>query len=113
MIYLEMSRDEQHGGGTWGFTNCIWSPTEKRGERGSWPFWEKVLQVREGDVILHLRGKTPNAHFVGYSTASGNGFRTTKRPPDPGEWGYASAFYRADLAGFTPFYEPVNLDLIF
>lgn len=113
MIYLEMSRDEQHGGGTWGFTNCVWAPTEKRGERGSWPFWEKVLQVREGDVVLHLRGKTPNAHFVGYSTASGNGFRTTKRPPDPGEWGYAEAFYRADLTGFTPFHTPVNLDLVF
>ena len=113
MIYLEMSRDEQHGGGTWGFTNCVWAPTEKKGDGGRWPFWEKVLQVREGDIVIHLRGKPPNAFFVGYSVASGDGFRTTKRPPDPGEWGYAEAFYRADLTGFTPFHQPINLGDVF
>ena len=75
MIYLEMSRDEQYGGGTWGFTNCIWAPTEKKGVGGSWPFSEKVLQVREGDIIIHLRGKPPNAYFVGYAIASSDGFR--------------------------------------
>jgi hypothetical protein len=113
MIYLEMSRDEQHGGGTWGFTNCVWAPTEKKGEGGSWPFWDKVRQVREGDIIIHLRGKSPHAYFVGYSIASGDGFRTTKRPPDPGEWDYADAFYRADLTGFTPFHQPISLGEVF
>jgi hypothetical protein len=113
MIYLEMSRDEQHGGGTWGFTNCVWAPTEKKGEGGTWPFWEKVLQVREGDTVIHLRGVPPDAYFVGYSTASGDGFRTTRRPPDPGEWGYAEAFYRADLTGFTPFHLQINLSEVF
>jgi hypothetical protein len=111
MIYLEMSRDEQHGGGTWGFTNCVWAPTEKKGEGGSWPFWEKVLQVREGDIVIHLRGKS-DSHFVGYSIAAGDGFRTNKRPPNPGEWAFAEAFYRADLTGFTPFYESISLDQI-
>lgn len=113
VIYLEMSRDEQHGGGTWGFTNCIWAPTEKKGAGGRWPFWEKVLQVREGDTIVHLRGVPPGARFVGYSTASGDGFQTTRRPPDPGEWSYAEAFYRADLTGFTPFHQPISLSQIF
>ncbi len=112
MIYLEMSRDETHGGGAWGFTNCVWAPTETR-NGGSWPFWEKVRQVREGDIIIHLRGVRPNAHFVGYSTASGDGFRSTRRPPDPGEWDYASSFYRADLSSFTQFHQPINLDDIF
>lgn len=113
MIYLEMSRDEQHGGGTWGFTNCIWAPTEKKGAGGRWPFWEKVLRVREGDIIIHLRGVPPDAAFVGYSTASGDGFETTRRPPDPGEWSYAEAFYRADLVGFTPFHQPISLSHLF
>jgi hypothetical protein len=112
MIYLGMSRDEQHGGGTWGFTNCIWAPTEKKGAGGSWPFWEKVLHVREGDTIIHLRGVPPKAYFVGYSTAAGDGFRTSKRPPDPEEWAYAEAFYRADLTGFTPFHTPISLDQV-
>lgn len=108
MIYLEMSRDEAHGGGTWAFPNCVWAPIEKRGG-GSWPFWTKVLQVREGDTIIHMRGKTPHAHFVGYSIAACNGFETTRRPPNPTEWDYAERFYRANLSGFTPFHQPVNL----
>jgi hypothetical protein len=85
----------------------------KKGTGASWTFWEKVLEVREGDTILHLRGIPPDAYFVGYSTVSGDGFRTTKRPPDPGEWGYAEAFYRADLTGFTLFHQPISLSQIF
>lgn len=112
MIYLEMARDETHGGGTWAFTNCVWAPTQKRGG-GSWPFWSKVLQVSEGDTIIHLRGVPPRASFVGYSLASGNGFETGRRPPNPGEWDYAERFYRADLSGFTPFHQPVNLTEVF
>lgn len=92
MIYLEMSRDEQHGGGTWAFTNCVWAPTEKKGG-GSWPFWQKVLKVRAGDLVIHLRGKSPNAYFVGYSTAMADGFKTTRRPPSAGEWDYAESFF--------------------
>lgn len=112
MIYLEMARDEDHGGGTWGFTNCIWAPTRK--ENGAlWPFWSKVAKVKEGDVILHLRGITPNASFLGYSIASGDGFETSKRPPSPGDWAFAKAFYRADLRSFTEFHEPVSLSGVF
>ncbi len=112
MIYIEMSRDEVHGGGTWAFTNCVWAPTEKRGG-GSWPFWSKILDVRQGDTILHLRSKTPDANFIGYSIASGDGFRSTRRPPDPKGWDYAPTFYRADLTDFIPFHQPVNLVEIF
>lgn len=108
MIYLEMSRDEQHGGGTWGFTNCVWAPTRNRVGR-PWAYWENVVKVREGDTIIHLRGKSQKACFIGYSTASGDGFATTQRPPDPGEWGFASQFYRADLTGYTPFYRPISV----
>jgi putative restriction endonuclease len=110
--YLEMSRNEDHGGGAWAFTNCVWAPTEKKGG-GDWPFWNKVLHIIEGDIVLHLRGITPNARFVGYSIASGNGFRTTKRPPIPSKWDYANSFYRADLTGFTPFHQPINLADLF
>jgi hypothetical protein len=112
MTYLEMSRDEEHGGGTWAFTNCLWAPTKKKAGT-QWPFWKKVLEVREGDLVLHLRGVPPNAYFVGYSVAAGDGFQTSRRPPNPGEWGFAEAFYRADLTGFTPFHQPVNLSDVF
>lgn len=112
MIYLEMSRDETHGGGTWSFRNCIWAPTHKK-RGGAWPFWSKVFQGREGDTVLHLRGITPDANFVGYSRASGDGFETMRRPPEPKDWDFANSFYRADLADFTTFHQPVNLDAVF
>ena len=112
MIYLEMARDETHGGGTWAFPNCVWSPTEKRGG-GAWPFWSKVLKVKDGDTVIHLRGIPPKAFFVGYSIASGDGFETSRRPPDPKERDFAERFYRADLSDFTPFHTPINLSEIF
>lgn len=112
MIFLEMSRVETHGGGAWAFPNCIWSPSEK--ENGAkWPFWEKVLAVKEGDSVIHLRGIQPDAHFVGFSRAAGDGFVTTRRPPDVGAWSFASAFHRADLVDYTPFHAPISLSTIF
>ncbi len=112
MIYLEMSRDETHGGGTWSFPKCLWAPTHKKGG-SAWPYWGKIFRVREGDTVLHLRGITPHARFVGYSRASGDGFETTRRPPEPKDWAFANSFYRADLADFIPFHQPVNLDAVF
>jgi hypothetical protein len=112
MMFLEMSRDEGHGGGSWAFPNCVWAPTQKK-RGGKWPFWTKVGDIREGDIVLHLRGISPNAEFVGYSRASGDGFVTSRRPPDPKAWSYSNQFYRADLEGFTRFHEPINLRHVF
>lgn len=108
MTYLEMSTDEGHGGGSWGFGNCVWAPTKKRNNT-SWAFWMKVSKIRAGDIVVHLRGKSQRLSFVGFSTASGDGFTTDGRPPNPGGWGYAREFYRADLNGFTAFERPIAL----
>jgi hypothetical protein len=44
MIWIEMSKDETHGGGEWGFSKCIWAPTYKKGKiKSSWPFWKNIL----------------------------------------------------------------------
>jgi putative restriction endonuclease len=112
MIYLEMSRNKEHGGGTWAFGNCLWAPIRKKGG-GKWRFWTKVHEIRKGDLILHLRGITPQANFVGYSIAASDGFQTDRRPPNPGKWNFAEAFYRADLTDFIPFHQPINLTDIF
>ena len=112
MMYLEMSRDIEHGGGTWAFPNCVWAPTEKDGG-GSWPFWNKILKLKDGDIVIHLRGIPPNAFFVGYSFVAGDGFETEKRPPNPKAWSYTKTFYRADLTDFTPFHTPINLNEVF
>ena len=96
-----MSRDETHGGGSWGFGQCLWSPARKtNGTR--WAFWESMLDVEAGDSILHLRGKGIDAAFVGLSVAAADGFATEDRPPAPGDWGYADTFYRVPLQEFTP-----------
>src|ERR1044072_7477018 len=112
MIFLEMSRDENHGGGSWAFSNCVWAPTEKSGG-GAWPFWSKILSIEVGDTILHLRGIPPSASFIGYSTAATAGYVTKQRPPELGPWEYSKAFYRADLDAFTLFDAPMNLGEIF
>ncbi|MDE0621442.1 MAG: hypothetical protein OXH83_07220 [Bryobacterales bacterium] len=112
MIYLEMSRDQKHGGGTWRFPNCVWAPTKKR-DATSWPFWSKILRISHGDIVIHLRGKPPDACFVGYSTASGDAFITKSRPPDPAKWGFATQFCRANLTDYVDFDQKINLRDVF
>jgi putative restriction endonuclease len=112
MLYLEMSRDPLHGGGSWSFGNCVWAPTKKE-SGGHWPFWTKILDIRQGDTVIHLRGKSPNAEFVGYSIASTDGFESSSRPPEAEGWSASTKFYRADLQGFTPFHRALNLKEVF
>jgi putative restriction endonuclease len=107
-VWLEMSRDEAHGGSGWEFTTCLWSPTRKR-KRESWPYWDLLLRVRQGDTVFHLRGSEGEAKFVGFSTAAGDGSTTTRRPPEPGDWDYAREFNYVPLRDFTPFLAPIPL----
>ena len=112
MIFLEMSRDELHGGKGWSYRSCVWSPVSKE-KGGTWPFWSKILEIHEGDTVIHLRGTGRSAAFEGYSTAVVDGYETELRPPNPGKWGYSQHFYRADLRDFTPFEKSVPLVDVF
>lgn len=107
-----MSRNAEHGGAGWAFAECLWAPSH-RNPSGSWPFWGLLLRVRKGDIVVHLRGKTHQAAFVGYSVADADGFETSDRPPNPMEWGYASSFYRVPLTGYSLFPDPIGLDSVF
>lgn len=107
-----MSREEAHGGGDWGFSRCLWSPTAHVGG-GEWAYWRTMREVRVGDLVVHLRGKRPAAYFVGYSKAATDCRETNDRPPDPGRWGYAERFFRVDLTDYVPFVKPVLLDDVF
>ncbi len=110
--FIEMSRTKNHGGGSWSFGKCIWSPTRKKnGHRSA--FWDKLLSVKKGDVVFHLQGKRPDAKFLGYSIAESDGYIASERPPDPGEWGYSKQFYKADLRGLVEFENPVFLEELF
>lgn len=110
MIWIEMSRDDMHGGGEWGFAKCLWSPAYKQGTRNSsWLFWNNILQVQKEDVVIHLRGKGHKANFVGYSVAATDGHETLERPPHAGMWGYATSFFRVLLKDYQEFEAPINL----
>lgn len=112
MLWLQMSREDDYGGGEWDFKRCVWTPTRKRdGHR--WAYWDTILNIEAGDVVLHLRGAGEEAHFVGYSIASTDGFITRSRPPEPGQWGYAGSFYKAMLKDFSAFVTPLQLATVF
>jgi len=108
MLWLEMSRDEVHGGGSWAFGQSLWSPSHKKNNT-KWAFWETLLRVGTGDPVLHLRGKGDSAAFVAFSTAAADGFETSDRPPTPGEWSFAQSFYRVPLRDFTLLAHPILL----
>lgn len=114
MVWIEMSRDKIHGGGEWGLKKCLWSPAYKRGARGgSWLFWSNILQVKQGDIVIHLSGRGHAAAFVGYSVAATDGHETLERPPQPGTWGYAASYFRVLLKDFQAFDNVIMLDDFF
>lgn len=109
-----MSRDKIHGGGEWGLKKCLWSPAYKQGPRGgSWLFWNNILQVKQGDIVLHLCGKGPTAAFIGYSIAATDGHETLERPPQPSKWGYATSYFRVLLENFQAFDNSILLENFF
>lgn len=109
--WLEMSRDPVHGGPGWDFGTSLWSPTERRGG-GRWGYWDLMQRVREGDVVIHLRGNAA-PEFVGHSVADADCYTTTDRPPDPGTWDHAEVFYRVPLRDYCPLEQPVSLSSVF
>lgn len=115
MVWIEMSHDEVHGGGDWRFSKSLWAPTYKRSKtdvKSKWTYWETVNQVKKGDRILHLRGKS-NTSFLGISIAAFDGVETLECPPDPGPWGYSKSFYRVILERYEEFETPIYLKDIF
>lgn len=111
-LWLEMSRDEKHGGGSWRFKKCLWAPTHKN-PRGKWPFWENLLRIEKDDIIFHLRGLTHHASILGFSIADSSGYETFESPPKPGQWGYSKSYYQVPLIDFHPFLEPILLASLF
>jgi len=111
VLWLEMSRDYEHGGSGWQFGTCLWSPTEKKGG-GRWGYWDLMQRVTKDDLVLHLRG-SKNQQFIGHSVADADCYVTTDRPPNPGVWDHALQFYRVPLRDYCPFEDPIPLSDIF
>lgn len=114
MLFIEMTQDPVHGGGEiWGFSKCLWSPTEKDGG-GRWGYWEVINEIRGGDTIIHLQNyKAGEAQLVGISIADSQSYVTRKRPPRPGKWGFAEKFYRLPLRDFQRLDRPIKVRALF
>lgn len=110
-MWIEMSRDDEHGGTGWGFQECLWSPTRTR-TGTAWPFWQ-LSRVKEGDIVVHLRGKASRAAFVGTSIATSHGKETRSRPPLAKQWGFSESFFRVPLDHYVSFPEPIVLAELF
>jgi putative restriction endonuclease len=111
-MWIEMSRDEEHGGAGWGFLECLWSPTlNEAGNKQGW--WEKQREIRAGDCVLHLRGDGSAASFIGISICASDCEVTNERPSKPGEWGYAQQFFRTRLMEFEALPRPIPLNQVF
>lgn len=108
-----MSRDSNHGGEGWGFGECLWSPIKKQGSRSSWRFWENLLEVKKGDTIVHICWEGDYSYFSGVSLALTDGYKSSERPPDPGQWGHNTEFYRVDLEDYVEMEFKVSLDDLF
>jgi hypothetical protein len=111
-MWLEISQDSDHGGLGWAFGECLWAPAHQRNNKPGRTYWKNLLQVEAGDLVFHLRGREQR-EFVGYSTADSDGYSTTERPPNPGEWDYASAFFRVQLRDFVAFPDAIPLQRVF
>src|SRR4051812_17387956 len=110
--WLEMSRDQVHGGPGWGFGECLWVPARKRNGARS-RYWDTLREVRTDDVIVHLLGRAEQSAFVACSVAATDGEETRERPPQPGTWGFSDSFLRVRLRDFTPFDLPLPLRPLF
>jgi predicted restriction endonuclease len=107
-----MSRNTNHGGADWAFSNSVWAPSHTENGK-NWPFWTKVSMIRKGDLIIHLRGTRPRAFFTGYSIAADDGGITEERPEFVEDRYSDTKFYRASLTNYIEFPEPINLDYVF
>lgn len=103
-IWVENSKDFDHGGQGWEFGTCLWAPTQNRGGRVT-SHHKAIEQIRTGDLIVHLRITSDRGSILyGYSYAISDGFITDDQPPLAGSWAEASTtFFRVNLSGITPF----------
>jgi|APHM01.1.fsa_nt_gi Predicted restriction endonuclease len=111
MIWIEMSRDSNRSDNSWGLGRSLHSPT--RTEDGTkHGHWETLLEVQEGDTVLHLFGDK-NPSFVGHSVADSDGYETRSQPPGTSYDYEINRRYRVHLCNFTRFENPYPIEELF
>ena len=102
-IWFENTKSSHnHGGAGWEFGTCLWSPSRDRGGKD----WYKAMrEVRKGDLVLNVRDK----QLSGVSFVAEACQERDDEPPEPGDWGEMSPYYRIDLERFLPC-SPLSMD---
>lgn len=98
--YVEIS-NAQHGGGSWGLGQLLWSPADNK--------WNDMNQPDEGDLIIHTIKETPTTphRLWGVSVVDEKVKVTDERPPIPGRWKDYNEYYVIPLRNFVTFNKKV------
>ncbi|TCI47379.1 HNH endonuclease [Exiguobacterium sp. SH3S2] len=119
MVWIEM-RDlskEQGIRESFKFSKMLWSPAYKNSTsiRKS-AYWESLLEVEEGDIILHLvKDASKNKdemRFIGYSLAMSK-CNIVKTHAPHSQYEYCNTFYTVPLQSYQKFKDAISLKKIF
>lgn len=100
MIWLELRKDIKTYDLGWNLTESVWAPTRKSDGK-HWPFWDLIKQVERDDIVFHLHQEKDDTKFIGYSTATTDGYVTHSLPTKAiHQWDYVNTFYKVDLHNF-------------
>lgn len=119
MMWIEM-RDlskEQRIREGFKFSKKLWSPAYKNGVATTKSaYWESLLEVEKGDVILHLvKGISKNKDemkFIGHSVAVSKCNVVNTPAPHP-KYDYCDTFYTVPLENYQEFNSKISLKKIF
>ncbi|GAB3502972.1 hypothetical protein [Emticicia fontis] len=114
MIWIELRENEIEYNEGWRFKESAWAPTKKR-DGSEWPFWNIIKQVAKGDIIFHLKKQGNKKKFLGYSTASTDGYIVHDGHPtsENHEWNFSKSYFKVDLENFVELIPEVNLSDFF
>jgi hypothetical protein len=114
-VWVEITKAEhQHGGEGWEFGKCLWSPTTNRAHHRRYRLME---QLWPADLVLHFLhgtwpGAKPETRLCGASLVADRASIVDTEPPTPGVWAGLAPYYRVDLKAYTPFPQPVSMDVL-
>lgn len=100
-FWMETIRRPEHGDG-------IRAP-ETKSDGSSWPYYELVRHVSDGDVVLHWDTNAKPSAFVGYSFVDGEAYATDEVVYSDGA---PTSGYEALLRDYVTLDSPLTLDAI-
>ncbi|MBO0936166.1 hypothetical protein J2I47_06370 [Fibrella sp. HMF5335] len=100
MIWLELRAHDAAYNPGWNSQESAWAPIHKK-NGSSWPFWNLLSNVSKNDIVFHLQTFNNEKRFIGYSTASTDGYITSDLPSyEKHDWDFVDSFHKVELSDF-------------